>query len=172
MKGDREAQRKLYKHFYGYAMSVSLRYTKDAEEAKDILNDSFLKVFTKIHQYDPQKPFKGWIRRIIINTALDSYRHNLKHYNLVDIETAVPEADAFNVLQQMNYEYLVSLVQALSPAYRAVFSLYAIDGYTHEEIADMLGIAVGTSKSNLANARANLKAALNESRIDEYKQHV
>lgn len=172
LKGNREAQRKLYRHFYGYAMSVSLRYSKDAEEAKDILNDGFLKVFTRLHQFDPKKPFKGWIRRIMINTALDNYRHNLKHYHLVDIEAAEPEADTCDVMQKINYEYLVGLVQALSPAYRAVFSLYAIDGYTHEEIADLLGIAVGTSKSNLAKARANLRAALKVSRIDEHQQHI
>jgi RNA polymerase sigma-70 factor (ECF subfamily) len=153
-------------------MSVCLRYSKDAEEARDVLNDGFLKVFTKLKLYDPKKPFKGWVRRIMINTALDNYRHNLKHYNLLDIENAVPEADAYDVLQKINYEYLIGLVQALSPAYRTVFNLYAIDGYTHEEIADLLGISVGTSKSNLAKARANLRAALKKSRVDEYEQHV
>lgn len=172
LKGEREAQKNLYRRFYGYAMSISLRYSKDAEEAKDVLNDGFLKVFTKLRLYDPEKPFKGWIRRIMINTALDNYRHNLKHYHLMDIEVAEPESHQYDVLQQINYEYLISLVQALSPAYRTVFNLYAIDGHTHEEVAEMLGISIGTSKSNLAKARAHLKAALIKSRIDESKQHV
>ncbi|WP_114779479.1 RNA polymerase sigma factor [Botryobacter ruber] len=172
LKSDREAQRKLYKLFYGYAMSISLRYSKDTEEAREVLNDGFLKVFTKLEQYDRQKPFKLWLRRILINTALDNYRHNLKHYHLSDITAAEPEADTGDVLQQLNYEHLLGLVQALSPAYRAVFNLYAIDGYTHEEIAETLGISVGTSKSNLAKARANLRDKLTKSRIDEYKQHI
>jgi RNA polymerase sigma factor (sigma-70 family) len=172
LKQDRGAQRRLYQLFFGYAMSICTRYSSTAEEAKDVLNDGFMKVFTRLKQYHPTKPFKGWVRRIMINTALDNYRHNLKNYHLQDIETAAPAADPFDVEQQLNYEYLISLVQQLSPAYRAVFNLYAIDGYTHEEIADLLGIAVGTSKSNLAKARANLREALKRSRIDERKQYV
>jgi RNA polymerase sigma-70 factor (ECF subfamily) len=170
LKEDREAQKKLYNLFYGYAMSICVRYTKDTEEAKEVLNDGFLKIFTRLRQYDPQKPFKGWVRRIMINTALDSYRHNLKHYHLSDIETAAPAADTFDVLGQLNYEYLIGLVQQLSPAYRAVFNLYVIDGFTHEEIAETLGISAGTSKSNLAKARVNLREALRK--IDERKQYV
>ncbi|SIT93548.1 RNA polymerase sigma factor [Pontibacter indicus] len=172
LKQDRGAQRELYRLFYGYAMSVCVRYSQDAEEAKDVLNDGFLKVFTRLDQYHPPKPFKGWLRRIMINTALDNYRHNLKNYHLQDIDQAAPATDPFDVEQQLNYEYLIALVQQLSPAYRTVFNLYAIDGYTHEEIAETLGIAVGTSKSNLAKARANLREALQRSKIDEHKQYV
>lgn len=172
LKEDREAQRRLYKRYYGYAMSICLRYSTDPEEARDVLNDGFLKVFTKLQLYDPAKPFKNWVRRIMINTALDNYRHNLKHYHLKDIEVVAPETDTYDVLQQINYEYLISLVQALSPAYRAVFNLYAIDGHTHEEIAKLLGISVGTSKSNLSKARVHLRAALSKSTVNEYKQHV
>ena len=172
LKQDREAQGKLYKHFFGYAMSICVRYSKDAEEAREVLNDGFLKVFTKLNLYDPKKPFKLWLRRIMINTALDSYRHNLKHYHLLDVETALPEADPFDVLQQLNYEYLIGLIQKLSPAYRTVFNMYVIDGYQHEEIAEMLGISVGTSKSNLFKARANLREALKKNRIDEQKQYI
>lgn len=172
LKEDREAQRKLYKHFFGYAMSVCARYSKNMEEAKEVLNDGFMKVFTRLKQYDPQKPFKWWLRRIMINTALDNYRHNLKNYHFQDLEAAAPTSDPFDVVQQINYGYLISLVQKLSPGYRAVFNLYVIDGYTHEEIAVILGIAVGTSKSNLAKARANLREALKKSRIEEFKQYV
>lgn len=172
LKEDREAQRKLYQLYYGYAMSICVRYSKDAEEAREVLNDGFLKVFTRLSQYDSRKPFKGWVRRIMINTSLDNYRHNLKHYHLHDIEEAAPAADSFDVEQQLNYEELIGLVQRLSPAYRAVFNLYVVDGYTHEEIAETLGIAMGTSKSNLAKARANLREALKKADIDEYKQNV
>ena len=172
LKQDREAQRKLYEHFFGYALSICARYSQNLEEAKEVLNDGFMKVFTRLKQYDPQKPFKLWLRRIMINTALDNYRHSFRSYHLQDIETAQPETDPYDVVQQISYEYLISLVQQLSPAYRAVFNLYVIDGYNHEEIAHMLGIAVGTSKSNLAKARANLREALKKSRIEEYKQYV
>lgn len=172
LKGNREAQRKLYQHFYGYAMSICVRYSKDAEEAREVLNDGFLKVFTKLPLYDTAKPFKGWVRRIMINTALDNYRHNLKHYNLLDITSAEPETDSFDVLQQINYDYLIKLIQALSPAYRAVFNLYVIDGHTHEEIAQLLSISVGSSKSNLSKARASLRKALSKLEVQEYKQHV
>lgn len=172
LKEDREAQRKLYQLYYGYAMSICVRYSKDAEEAREVLNDGFLKVFTRLNQYDHHKPFKGWLRRILINTALDNYRHNLKHYHLYDVEAANAAADSYNVEQQLSYQDLIKLVQELSPAYRAVFNLYVIDGYTHEEIAVALGIAVGTSKSNLAKARENLRKALKKAEIDEYKQNV
>jgi RNA polymerase sigma-70 factor (ECF subfamily) len=172
MEQDREAQRKLYQLYYGYAMSICVRYSKDAEEAREVLNDGFLKVFTRLSQYDRQRSFKGWLRRIMINTALDNYRHNLKHYHLLDVEAANPAADTFDAEQQLSYQELIRLVQGLSPAYRAVFNLYVIDGYTHEEIAAELGIAVGTSKSNLAKARANLREALKKTGIDERKQYV
>lgn len=172
LQQDREAQRKLYKHFFGYALSICARYSQNLEEAKEVLNDGFMKVFTRLKQYDPHKPFKLWLRRIMINTALDNYRHNLRTYHLQNLETAEPEADPYDVVQQINYEYLISLVQRLSPAYRAVFNLFVIDGYNHEEISRMLSISVGTSKSNLAKARANLREALKKSRIEEYKQYV
>ncbi|AMM49924.1 RNA polymerase sigma 70 [Rufibacter sp. DG15C] len=169
---NRAAQKELYRLFYGYAMSICVRYTKDAEEAKEVLNDGFMKVFTRLKQYDATKPFKGWLRRIMINTALDNYRHNLKHYHAIDLESAAPTADSYDVLQQINYEYLIGLVQQLSPGYRTVFNMYVIDGYTHEEIAEILGITAGASKSNLFKARANLREMLKRNRVDEYKQYV
>ncbi|MGV3539822.1 MAG: RNA polymerase sigma factor [Rufibacter sp.] len=169
---DRDAQRKLYKHFFGYAMSVCLRYCKDTEEAKEVLNDGFMKVFTRIKQYNPEKPFKGWLRRIMINTALDNYRANLKHYHAADIEEAAPMADDADVVSSLNYEYLISLIQQLSPAYRTVFNMYVIDGYTHEEIGEILGISEGTSKSNLSKARANLREVLKKNRVNECEKYV
>jgi RNA polymerase sigma factor (sigma-70 family) len=172
LKNSREAQRKLYQHFYGYAMSVCVRYCKDTEEAKEVLNDGFMKVFTKLKQYNHDKPFKGWVRRIMINTALDNYRHNLKYYHASDIETAPPMADTADTISSLNYEYLIGLIQQLSPAYRTVFNLYVIDGYTHDEIGEILGISAGTSKSNLSKARANLREVLKKNKVDEFEQYV
>jgi RNA polymerase sigma-70 factor (ECF subfamily) len=172
LQSDREAQRKLYRYFYGYAMSVCVRYSKSNEEAREVLNDGFMKVFTKIEKYDSEKSFKGWLRRIMINTALDNYRHNFKHYHHRDLEAAEHEVTSETITHQFSHAELMVLIQRLSPAYRAVFNLYAIDGYTHEEISEMLGISVGTSKSNLFKARANLQAMLKKSQPDEYRKYA
>ncbi len=170
--GDRESQRLLYKHYYVYCMSICIRYAQSEEEAKEILNDGFMKVFSKIDQYDPAKTFKGWIRRIMINTAIDHFRSNKKHYYHEDIEEGYDEVLDSNVVDNMSYEEILSLVQKLTPVYRAVFSLYVIDGFGHEDIAKKLGISVGTSKSNLSKARANLKKMLVKTHKEVYEQYV
>jgi RNA polymerase sigma factor (sigma-70 family) len=171
IKGDRSSQRQLYEHFYSYGMSISLRYSKNEDEAIEILNDGFMKVFTKIDKYDKEKSFKGWLRKILINTALDNYRKNLKFYNHKPIE-GLKQEDGRNVENDLNYEDIVRVIRELSPAYKLVFNLYVMDGYTHEEIADMLGISVGTSKSNLSKARANLREMLSKTYKDEYAKHT
>lgn len=162
----------LYQQFYGYGMSVCLRYARSKDEALEILNDGFLKIFTRINKYDPERSFKGWVRKVLINTALDHYRKHLKHYKMVthskseDLQEAAH--DNLNGLNHLLYNDLIALVQHLSPAYRAVFNLHVIDGYTHEEIADMLEISVGTSKSNLSKARSNLQVMIKKNYKDEY----
>lgn len=172
LQSEREAQRKLYQYFYGYAMSICVRYSKNNEEAREVLNDGFMKVFTKIEKYDSEKSFKGWLRRVMINTALDNYRHNYKHYHHRDLEEANQEVISESVTQQLSHADLMQMVQQLSPGYRTVFNLYAIDGYTHEEISELLGISVGTSKSNLSKARGNLQAMLKKSQPDEFKRYA
>jgi RNA polymerase sigma-70 factor (ECF subfamily) len=169
-KGDKNSQKVLYKHFYGYAMSICIRYSMNREEATEVMNDGFLKVFTKIGKYDKNKSFKGWLRRVMINTALDNYRHNLKHYHQQDLAQAPETPSTSNIIADMAYEEIVSLVQLLSPAYRTVFNLYVIDGYTHEEIAELLNISVGTSKSNLSKARENLRTLLKKNK-NEYARY-
>ena len=153
-------------------MSICTRYSKTREEAVEVLNDGFMKVFLKINKYNPDKSFKGWVRRIMINTALDNYRHNLKFYHTEDVSELEQKANIVNADEQMSYEDLIRLVQELSPAYRTVFNLYIIDGFTHEEIAQLLGISVGTSKSNLSKARANLQARLKKNELDEYQRYA
>lgn len=172
IKEDRNAQKKLYQLFYGYAMSICTRYSQTREEAVEVLNDGFLKIFRRVQKYDPERSFKGWVRKIMINTALDNYRHNLKHYYAEDVQELEQQAATGNVVDQLNYEDLLRLIQDLSPGYRAVFNLYVIDGYTHEEIAQLLGISVGSSKSNLFKARANLQARLKKSLTDEYRKYA
>jgi RNA polymerase sigma-70 factor (ECF subfamily) len=170
IKGDKNSQKALYKSFYGYAMGICLRYSMNREEATEVMNDGFLKVFTKLNKYDPSRSFKGWLRKIMINTALDNYRHNLKHYYQQDLETSPEVSDSGNVLADMAYQEIVTMVQKLSPAYRTVFNLYVMDGYTHEEIAQMLDISTGTSKSNLFKAREHLKVLLKKNK-DEYARY-
>ncbi|MCY7353019.1 MAG: sigma-70 family RNA polymerase sigma factor [Cytophagaceae bacterium] len=162
-KGDRLSQELLYRQFYGFAMSICLRYTRTREEATEVINDGFMKVFMKAELYDSSKPFKNWLARIMVNTALDHYRHHQKHYYHESLD-----GDAHHVgvremaTSQLSHQELIGLVQTLSPAYRMVFNLYVMDGYTHEEIAEQLNISVGTSKSNLSRAREHLRSALNK----------
>lgn len=151
-------------------MSVCLRYAPTREGALEVLNDGFLKVFTRLDQYDSTQPFKGWLRRILINAAIDHYRQEVRHHNHEAVEQveqtmATESADAFG---QLAHEELMGLIQRLSPAYRLVFNLYVMDGFTHEEIAGQLGISVGASKSNLARARENLRTLLKRLNNDEY----
>lgn len=169
---DRESQRMLYKHYYAYAMSICIRYAQSEDEAKEILNDGFMKVFSKIKMYDSSKSFKSWLRRILINTAIDNFRSNKKHYYHSDIEDHHDQSVEVNAVDEMSYNEILCLVQRLSPMYRTVFSLYAIDGYTHEDIATELGISVGTSKSNLSKARANLRKMLIKTNKELYEQYI
>ncbi|MBC7921853.1 MAG: RNA polymerase sigma factor [Ferruginibacter sp.] len=172
-QADRTGQEVLYRRFYGYAMSVCLRYSRSRDEALEILNDGFLKVFTRIDKYDPARSFKGWLRKILINTALDHYRKHRRQYQTEQHSVGESGATQFvdaagNVLNRLAYEDLLALVQQLSPAYRTVFNLYVMDGYSHEEIAEALEISVGTSKSNLSKARANLQGKIKKNNQDEY----
>lgn len=168
LRNQRRSQELLYRKFYGYAMSVCMRYTHSRDEALDVVNDGFLKVFTRLDQYDPTQPFKGWLRRIMINTALDLYRASVRHQHEDLSEAYGASSDAADAHSQMAHEELIDMIQQLSPAYRLVFNLYVIDGYSHEEIANRLMISVGSSKSNLARARENLRAMIQKKNNDEY----
>jgi RNA polymerase sigma-70 factor (ECF subfamily) len=160
-KGERHCQEKLYKHFYGYGMSICLRYAPSREEASEILNDSFLKVFKKIEQYDLQKSFRGWLRRIIINTAIDYFRRNEKHYHHLEVEkAATSEEAAADAISSLTAEEIYALVQKLPDIYRLTFNLYEIEGFSHEEIGQQLGIPAGTSRSNLSRAKQKLRALI------------
>lgn len=163
LKGNRKSQEKLYQRFYAYGMSVCLRYTMSEDEALEVLNDGFMKVFSNLDKFDGSKPFHTWFRRILINTAINYYHKNKKHYQHQPIEEANHVAVDQDILSQFSYQEIISIIQQLSPAYRTVFNLYAIDGYSHEEIAETLNISVGASKSNLSRARANVRALLKKS---------
>ncbi len=171
LKNDRKCQELLYKQFYGFAMGVCMRYVPNREEALEVVNDGFLKIFQKVQMYDAEKPFKIWLRRIMINTALDHYRQNAKFQHNTDLsvaENTLASTDSDNVYSTLAHEDLIELIQQLTPSYRTVFNLYVIDGYSHEEIAQRLGISEGTSKSNLARARENLRVMLSKKKSNEY----
>ncbi len=168
LRGDRKCQELLYQQFYGYAMSICMRYARSRDEALEILNDGFLKVFTRTARYDPERSFKGWLRRILINTALDHYRQQVKHYYHEDTAEAVAAPVEASAISEMSHAELIGLIARLSPAYRLVFNLYVIDGFTHEEIAQQLGISAGTSKSNLARARMHLKEMVQNNSKNAY----
>ena len=154
-KNDAKAQSQLYKLFSGKLFSLCLKYSKSHAEAEDVLQDSFITVFKKIKQFESKGSFEGWIKRVTINTALQRYRSKAA-YQIVNegqIEDVVVEVED----DGLNMDYLLGLVQDLPDRYRLVFNLFALDDYSHKEIAEMLEISTGTSKSNLARARMILK---------------
>ena len=169
LAGNALAQRKLYETYYGKMMSICMRYAKDREEARDILHEGFMKVYKNLHLYEPHRPLEVWIKKIMINTAIDHYRKNKKEPYHVDIDQAYAESDPSHIsaIHQISAEEIIKLVQELSPAYRTVFNLYVIEGYSHNEIAEMLGINVGTSKSNLAKARQRLQELI-KTKLPDY----
>lgn len=164
LNGGRKYQKLLYERFYGSMMVVCMRYTYDREEARDVLHEAFMKVFRNLQKFEQGTNLGAWIRRIMINTAIDHYRKQAKRPNLVEINHAVHEVDMHDVVADLGAQEILAMVQKLSPAYRMVFNLYVIEGYSHKEVGKMLGISEGTSKSNLAKARAKLQRMILESR--------
>jgi len=166
---NRESQKKLYTSFYGYAMAVCDRYTKNQDDAVEILNDGFLKIFKEIHRYKPAysdvvSSFKGWLRKIMVYTAIDHFRKNQKHQFTTELDNGIIQVSSGgeDAVDRLSYEEIIRAIQDLTPGYRTVLNLFIIEGLTHEEIADQLGISIGTSKSNLAKARRQLQKILSQ----------
>jgi len=154
-KNDTNAQSDLYKLFSSKLFALCLKYSRTRVEAEDNLQDAFVTIFKKIVQYKNKGSFEGWLKRITINTALQHYRHEgvLDIINENEIEDVIVEIDEGKI----SLDFLLKSIQELPDRYRLVFNLYVLDGYSHKEIADMLNISLGTSKSNLSRARLNLK---------------
>jgi RNA polymerase sigma factor (sigma-70 family) len=171
LQNDRKCQELLYKQFYSYGMSISLRYTNNRDEAVEVLNDGFMKVFSHISHYDSGRNFTAWFRKILINTAINYHKKNIKHNHLgLDKLPDVPALQQ-SALEELGYHEMILLIQELQLAYRTVFNLYVIEGYTHEEIGTMLTISVGTSKSNLSRARAHLRSKLTQNQQEGATRH-
>jgi len=160
---NRESQKKLYTSFYGYAMAVCDRYTNNQDDAIEILNDGFLKVFKEIYRYKPAytdvvSSFKGWLRKIMVYTAIDHFRKNHKHQFTTDLDNGVVQvaSHAEDALDRISYEEIIRSIQDLTPGYRTVFNLFIIEGFTHEEIAEVLGLRKASMKALLFRARKRL----------------
>jgi len=150
-------QERLFNLYSEEMFGVCLYYSHDHSEAEDLLHEGFLKIFQHIDTYRYQGSFEGWIRRIMVNTSLERFRKERHLYPLSEVENTVEDVMEENIIGQISTRELVRMIQDLSPRYRMVFNLYAVEGYSHKEISTMLGITEGTSKSNLARARAILQ---------------
>lgn len=159
LEKDSLAQKQLFDSFSRKMMGVCLRYTKDAEEAQDVLQIGFVKVFEKLHLFNSEGSLEGWIRKVVINCALDQIRKNKKFENNIDLDTVdyqLPSENE-NVLGQLSVNDLLKIIQAMPTGFRTVFNMYAIEGYSHQEIADQLNISINTSKSQYSRARVYLQ---------------
>lgn len=166
-KGEEKYQKALFKQLYGEMMNVCYRYASRPEDAKDLLQEGFIKVFEKIGSFNFKGSLEGWIRRIMVNNAIDYYRKQKNKFAMSEtlIEASqIPEVkdDDAGIFEDITAKDMLNCVQQLSPVYRAVFNLYVLDDYTHAEIAEELGISIGTSKSNLSKAKRNLKLMIKE----------
>ena len=154
---DRKMQYELYQRFAPKMYGVCLRYAGNSEEAEDILQEGFIKVFRKIGSFRGEGSFEGWIRRIFVNTAIEHFRRKTYLQPITEKEENTVEAQYLSVLDSLAERDIISLVQQLSPGYRTVFNMYVVEGYTHKQIAEMLGISEGTSKSQLSRAKLILQ---------------
>ncbi|MGW8122370.1 RNA polymerase sigma factor [Roseivirga echinicomitans] len=159
-KGDRKAQREIYEKYSPLMYSVCRRYVIELQEAEDVLVCGFTKVFRKIDQFKGEGSFEGWVRRIMVNESLTFIRRNKSMFLEVEIEKAEREPDYQQMHDQLEVEDLHKMIDLLPTGYKTVFNLYAIEGFSHKEIAEKLGISENTSKSQLSRARAHLQKML------------
>lgn len=158
---DSRAQGELYKRYNRILFAICLRYSPNYTEAEDSLQDAFLTIFKKIGQYQAKGSFEGWIKRVTVNTVLQKYRSQ-RTFEIVDEGQIEDEVDPEINSEEIPLQFLLKIIQQLPDRYRLVFSMYVMDGYQHKEIAELLGISDGTSKSNLARARAILKKKIED----------
>lgn len=158
-KGSLKYQEALYKRFYSYAMGVGLRYCINRDDALEVVNDAFIKVFNAIASFNSDKPFKAWLRTIVVNTAIDRRRKDLKFQLHVELDDAVPMAIAHNAAN-LEVQDILKLMGNLPPLQAAIFNLYEIDGYSHEEIAALLNLPVSSSRVYLSRAKEKLRSLI------------
>ena len=162
IEGDVGFQRKLYDIFSSRMYGLCLQYSHDPEEAKDILQEGFIKVFNNLKQYSFTGSFEGWVRRIFVNTAIENFRSKKMKFSDVEMHNLSGKFSFDDISSNISAQELMGIIGELSPQYKLVFNLYAIEGYNHREIGEKLGISEGTSKSNLSRARNILQKKVNK----------
>jgi RNA polymerase sigma factor (sigma-70 family) len=172
VKREQSAQKRLYETFSAKMYALCCRYVKDSMEAEDVLVTAFTKILDRIDQYKGEGSFEGWIRRVVVNEALTHLRRNRSMYVETELEAADREPDYQKLEDHLEAQDLLNMIQELPSGYRIVFNLYAIDGYSHKEIAEQLNISENTSKSQLSRARVYLqKLLLDRERASNYQRH-
>lgn len=157
INGDRQMQQLLYNKFSAKMYGVCLRYAGNEHDADDILQEGFIKIFKNLAKFRNEGSFEGWIRRIFVNTAIEHYRKKVKLYNVTEAQENTIEDTELDALDSLAVKDIIKIVNELSPGYKAVFNMHVIEGYSHKEIAEIMGITEGTSKSQLARAKSVLK---------------
>ncbi len=160
-RDDSKAQEMLYKRFYAYAIAICMRYCINRDDALEAVNDAFIKLFKTIKTFDDNRLIKPWFRQIIVNSAIDNRRKNLKHVGILDLEVVNEPQTPANIISKINAEEILSLLKDLPEMHRVIFNLYEIDGYTHEEISDILDMPSSTSRVYLARAKEKLRKLVN-----------
>lgn len=161
--GDRRSQEILYKRYFSFAMSICIRYTRDENEAMEIVNDSFMKVLDGLSDYDLSRPFKPWYGKVLVNTAIDNYRKNIKHKERLSIHTITEtEEQEPEIEVELSVNDILMLYRHLPENYKITFNLFEIEGYSHEEIGQMMGVTASTSRSNLTRAKKMLRELYNK----------
>lgn len=171
LSGDNRMQEQLYNRFAPKMYAVCLRYSNNADDAQDLLQEGFIKIFKNLDRFRAEGSFEGWVRRVFVNTSIEHYRRKVNLTSTSEREETLIEDSSFNALDKLAEKDIIKLVQDLSPGYRAVFNMYAIEGYSHKEIGGILGISEGTSKSQLARAKGILQKKVNEF-LDEKRKSL
>ncbi len=161
LAGDRQSQKTLYEQYKVQMYRMCLRYANGRSDAEDILQDGFIKVFSDLHQYSGKGALGGWIRKVMVNTALQHIRKNKRIPNMIEVDQIIDLKEASEqIYSRIGAKALTEMIQKLPPGYKMIFNLYVVDGYTHQEIADQLNISINTSKSQLSKAKATLRKKL------------
>ena len=171
-KNDRKTQELLYRSLASKMLAVCVRYAKDPSEAEDILQTGFVKVFQKISEFRGDGSFEGWIRRIMVNTAIEVYRKNHRNLKMVEIDQVYDQPQSMFNMTGLETKDLLKLIRELPAGYRIIFNMYAIEGYSHREIGEQLHISEGASKSQLSRARALLREKILKMEGNNYATHV